>query len=421
MTERPSLKYFLPDWDEQVDPGFDFITERHTLGRNPHGDDIYAHEAFGEPVHDGLLVSRMALGEKGPKRDHAERWGLRSFLRLPSSLTLFGDCGAFGYLRDPMPRFQTADIVEYYARLGFDLGVSIDHAVVPEFLDQQRFRYDLTLRNAEEFIKLHRQGGYSYEPVGAIQGWDPGSFAEAARVVTGMGYRYIAVGGLARLHSRRILPIVRAVMEAVPRGTRVHVFGIARLTLLKEFVSLGVASVDSAAPMRHAWLSARENYYGPDNKSYVAIRIPMADQERSKSESLVHRSDRRLRELREAEFAALAAIREYDRRQIGLTATLNALLDYDVMLAERRENVRMEQRRDEYKATLKDRPWRRCPCRVCREIGVEVVIYRGNNRNRRRGYHNLWMFRRSLDRLRGQASVHAGPLGDGVDQAARTL
>jgi hypothetical protein len=421
MSNRTGLKFFLPDWDEQIDPGYDFVTERFTLARDPHDDDVYAHEVFGEPVHDGLLVSRMALGEQGPKRDHAERWGLRSFLRLPSSLTLFGDCGAFGYLRDPLPRFETADIVDYYGRLGFDLGVSIDHAVVPEFPDQQQFRYDLTLRNAEEFLKLHRLGRYRYEPVGAIQGWDPPSFADAAQAVTAMGYRYIAIGGQARLHARRILPIVRAVMEVVPTGTRVHVFGIARLGLLEEFVSLGVTSVDSAAPMRHAWLSAKENYYGQDNKAYVAIRIPVADQERWKAESLVHRSDRSLRDLRTAEAAALAAIREYDRRQLGLRPTLDTLIDYDAMLAERRERVRIEQRRDEYRETLKDRPWRRCPCRICREIGVEVVIFRGNNRNRRRGFHNLWMFRRALDRLRFPDLVHSGALSNRRNQTTRSL
>ena len=33
-------------------------------------------------------------------------------------------------------------------------------------------------------------------------------------------------------------------------------------------------------------------------------------------------------------------------------------------------------------------------------IGVEVVIFRGNNRNRRRGFHNLWILRRRIERER---------------------
>ena len=43
-------------------------------------------------------------------------------------------------------------------------------------------------------------------------------------------------------------------------------------------------------------------------------------------------------------------------------------------------------------------------CTVCTEIGVEVIIFRGADRNRRRGFHNLAVFsqrlRRELDRVR---------------------
>jgi len=50
----------------------------------------------------------------------------------------------------------------------------------------------------------------------------------------------------------------------------------------------------------------------------------------------------------------------------------------------------------DYRRTLKDRPWTRCDCGVCRGVGVEVVIFRGNNRNRRRGFHNVRDFYRNL-------------------------
>ena len=43
----------------------------------------------------------------------------------------------------------------------------------------------------------------------------------------------------------------------------------------------------------------------------------------------------------------------------------------------------------EYARVLKDAPWRTCPCAVCREIGIEVILFRGLNRNKRRGFHNL--------------------------------
>ncbi|WP_435319003.1 queuine tRNA-ribosyltransferase tRNA-guanine transglycosylase [Haloarchaeobius sp. TZWSO28] len=47
---------------------------------------------------------------------------------------------------------------------------------------------------------------------------------------------------------------------------------------------------------------------------------------------------------------------------------------------------------DEYYATARSEPWRECGCRICQDVGIEVAIFRGNNRNRRRGFHNTRRF-----------------------------
>jgi len=47
---------------------------------------------------------------------------------------------------------------------------------------------------------------------------------------------------------------------------------------------------------------------------------------------------------------------------------------------------------DEYRQLLRRRPWEQCPCPICKEHGIEVAIFRGNNRNRRRGFHNTRRF-----------------------------
>ncbi|WP_114579046.1 DUF6884 domain-containing protein [Saliphagus sp. LR7] len=46
----------------------------------------------------------------------------------------------------------------------------------------------------------------------------------------------------------------------------------------------------------------------------------------------------------------------------------------------------------EYQETLRKRPWEECDCPICRESGIEVCIFRGNDRNRRRGFHNMRRF-----------------------------
>ena len=47
---------------------------------------------------------------------------------------------------------------------------------------------------------------------------------------------------------------------------------------------------------------------------------------------------------------------------------------------------------DAYRETLQQRPWEQCECPICTEHGIEVCIFRGNDRNRRRGFHNTHRF-----------------------------
>jgi hypothetical protein len=55
-------------------------------------------------------------------------------------------------------------------------------------------------------------------------------------------------------------------------------------------------------------------------------------------------------------------------------------------------------RTGDYRRTLEERPWRSCTCGICRQVGIQAVIFRGTERNKRRGFHNL---------ARLQPAVHA--------------
>ena len=59
--------------------------------------------------------------------------------------------------------------------------------------------------------------------------------------------------------------------------------------------------------------------------------------------------------------------------------------------------------REVYRRTLADRPWEACSCRTCREGGIESVIFRSSNRNKRRGIHNLHVFYKHLTKNRAAA------------------
>ncbi len=53
---------------------------------------------------------------------------------------------------------------------------------------------------------------------------------------------------------------------------------------------------------------------------------------------------------------------------------------------------------EDYRKTLRSRPWDRCDCPICKNLGIEVAIFRGNNRNRRRGFHNTYRFYQQFKR-----------------------
>ena len=53
---------------------------------------------------------------------------------------------------------------------------------------------------------------------------------------------------------------------------------------------------------------------------------------------------------------------------------------------------------DAYEELLRREPWNECDCRICREHGIGVAIFRGNNRNRRRGFHNTRRFYDEFER-----------------------
>src|SRR5262249_47333340 len=149
----------------------------------------------------------------------------------------------------------------------------VDHLVVAEYVSQAYRRFELTLRNAEDFLAAHRSSNCTFVPVGALQGWDIASYVEASRHLVSAGYMYLAIGGVARSNTRTVESVVRAIHDSVGTGARLHVLGVGRANLLPLFVDLGIASVDSAAPIRCAWLSAHENYFTMDG-SFAAVRIP---------------------------------------------------------------------------------------------------------------------------------------------------
>lgn len=385
---RAKLRYFIPEWDDLVDPDYDFETDTHSGGSGDWSNEVYAHQLYPEPNYDGLLVSKVVAEKSKKKKARINALGVHRFLRVPRQFPVMGDCGAFGYIHEERPPYTTDEILDYYTRLDFDYGVSIDHLIVTATEAQKKERYQLTIHNAEEFLKEHRKHRLPWTPVGAVQGWDPKSYAEAARQYVAMGYRYIGLGGLVRTSTPDIVRVLEQVRQVVPPDVGTHVFGVARPNALFGFQRLGVTSVDSASVLRQAWMRTKQSYLLDDGRTYAALRIPEAGKSFRAKHMRNHPdlSDDRILSL---EGAALSNVREYARGKQSLESCLQALLEYDRFVTSERQDMAPL-----YRRTLEERPWEQCGCPICRANGVEVVIFRGNNRNRRRGFHNTYAFYR---------------------------
>ncbi|MBD3405891.1 MAG: queuine/other tRNA-ribosyltransferase [Candidatus Lokiarchaeota archaeon] len=381
------MNYYIPWWDDRVDLNYDFIEDEPTDGIK-----VTAHEIYSSPPYDGILVSKAKIEENKKNMKRITNVGIHEYLGFDGPV--FGDCGAYGYIKEDVPPYKTKETAEYYHKLGFDYGVSVDHLIVKQFEEQKHNRYDITIKNAEKFLQVHDSKGFDYVPVGAAQGWDATSYKESVKELLDIGYQYIAIGGLTRSPTSTVLDMLRAIHEVLSEHERVgvHLFGVARLSAMREMQKLGITSFDSASHLRRAWLGSRSNYMLPDGNNYAAIRIPQSDRS-PKAKKILGTGNIELEELEAMEEGCMGLMRMYGRNKADLDEVLEAILWYDSIIDAKKSHA------DEYLKTLKDRPWELCDCAICKRVGVEVIIFRGNNRNRRRGFHNTWVFYKQLQKI----------------------
>jgi len=398
------MDFYFPDSQDQIDPNFDFEAEVHPPFHVRQRDDRYAHEIHDPPPYSGMLVSKTMVDGYGgagrytaAQRHRLYRLGVHEFFRLPTGLRVIGDCGGFSYVGEDKPPVTVDEVIAFYESTGVDEGVSVDHVILDyqpdstaseskeEWLDRQA----ITLELAAEFFCEHSRRGCRFTPMGAAQGWSPESYAVSVQRLQEIGYRRIALGGMVSLTILQIVACLEAVHKVRLPETSLHLLGISRAEHYATFRALGVRSLDSTSPFRQAFKDDRDNYYTAHGK-FVALRIPPSEGNQSlRGRIRAGQLDQRV--VRKAEGRALEAVRAYDRGTATLTAALKALREY-----ERIFDLKGRDRTEEYRAVLEVCPWQKCPCAICRRWGVEVAIFRGTERNKRRGFHNLWVFNQTM-------------------------
>ena len=188
---------------------------------------------------------------------------------------------------------------------------------------------------------------------------------------------------------------------------RIHLLGFAKAEQIAEFTKYGIASFDTTSPLIRAFKDSWRNYYinnGAGGLEYFsAIRVPQAV-ENTSVKRLVREGLVKQDELVELEAAALRTLRSFDRCECALDDVLNAVLHYQTKLSTAKgEGPEVERRiaqlMGRYRETLAAAPWKTCPCEICRACGIEVIIFRSSNRNKRRGIHNLQSFYKLVTEL----------------------
>jgi len=378
LIAMDKLKFIVPDWDDLVDPGYDFINERHwenyKKNKYVYGARIWHLFKSRLPI-DGVLISRPAVESKIKHIKSAG--GVRGFFRILPELSrdkfqVIADCGAWQYRTQDKPPYEPIETLNFYEELGVDYGVSVDHIA---FFGKMAERIELTYRNAVRSFETwkigYERGEYSFILLAAVQGLEVRDYIKYMRKLYERGVRHFALGGLGPRTSQFLDQLVQAIVDAFKGAEgieKIHILGVARPSLIDMYRRLTEVaeevSFDNATYLRAAWMRARGNYITLDGRAYTAIRVRRGSQ---------------------GEREVLEALRSYAGGSITFERVMDTLIKYASKNGES-EYVPL------YAATLRDRPWESCPCPICKSTGIEVVIFGGNDRNRRRGFHNIYVF-----------------------------
>jgi len=436
-NKNNKLKYFLPDWEDRLDPNFNFITDEFSEGhkKDLYDNGVYAHNLFKEVPYEGILFSlavfqnKISLNNNDNDNDNdndkeiykiRNHTDIKNYLKISknSNLEVMGDCGAFGYVneKEPPKFYSVENISKLYHKLNFDYGVAPDHLVVdnitindengkkkrvPLTQKDKDSRIALTLENAEKFLKLHNKKGYNYIPMGTAQGYDLKTYRSSVKSLIDMGYTYIALGALINYKTDFIIEILKEIQPLLNENDdknnndiKLHLFGIARVGAFKKFYDLGVSSMDSASYFRKAWLKSSKNYITDENIGYPAIRIPQSTN-KNMIKKVIDKSKYPIEKIKKMEQKSLDALLKYEKGELPLNETIDIIMEYDNIFVRSSKDNNLKEK---YYRLLKDKPWEKCQCPICKKLGIQVVIFRGTNRNKRRGFHNIWSLRKMMNK-----------------------
>lgn len=170
---------------------------------------------------------------------------------LPEGKRFIFDCGAWSYRLDDEPDITASSAHEEYLETAPPGSILIapDHMLI-EGVDLD-WRREWNLRQARDFLTICHK---LYTPMATIHGMDLAERIAHARELVDVGYRHLALGGLAARASQRKLVVewVASVRKVVP-DVYLHVLGLTSPSYMRMWTDLGVQSADGSSHFKQAF------------------------------------------------------------------------------------------------------------------------------------------------------------------------
>jgi hypothetical protein len=170
---------------------------------------------------------------------------------VPSGKPMIWDCGAWSYRMDKEPRYtprQCAEMYKEFAPHG-SMVIAPDHMLIPGVDNVSR--REINLKNAGEFLSVVES---AHVPMATVHGETLGERVDAAIQLRALGYRHIAIGGVAAQAARKAMAteIVQTIRAAVP-DVYLHVLGLSSPEYARRWNEIGVDSFDGSSHFKQAF------------------------------------------------------------------------------------------------------------------------------------------------------------------------
>jgi len=169
------------------------------------------------------------------------------------------DCGAWSYKDRDVPQLgkyilnpgRALNLYSEFAKPG-DIVIAPDHLLI-DGVDLKN-RREININYADWFLQLHKLWKCQYKPMAVIHGMDLGERIRNAGYLANLGYKYLAIGGVAARAAQKkiVIEIVKEIRLMTP-DIWLHVLGLSSPNYTKMWNDLGVNSFDGSSHFKQAF------------------------------------------------------------------------------------------------------------------------------------------------------------------------